>query len=141
MNVINHMDHLVWPADTFRYTLGQEPTGGRPDIDLVGRGRIVVHGPYARLSPGAWRITFRFEIDTEGDPIHLRFDWGVGSDTASLSQEFSDSGLYELEMEHAWKAVGPVELRVWLNRSSLHGRMRMLEALVERLPPAPQARS
>lgn len=122
-----------WPTEVFNYTLGQEPVGGEPKIDLTGRGRILVHGPYLDLPKGWWRITVRFAVEPE-DVAYLRFDWGAGQDVTSYHSELRQAGEYQLVLDHLWTTVGPAELRIWAERGHFLGRMTLSDCTVERLP-------
>lgn len=124
----------VWAADVFDYTLKQEPTGGSPEIELTGRGRILVHGPYLELPPGLWRITVRFTVFPD-DIAYLLFEWGVGAEVTPYRAEVTHEGAYELVIDHALAARGPMELRVWAERGHFMGRMKMGDCQVERVAP------
>jgi len=124
-----------WPTSVFSFTLGQAPVGGTPEIDLTGRGRILVHGPYFDLPKGWWRITVRFAVEPE-DVAYLRFDWGAGQDVTSYHTELDRSGDYQLVLDHLWTKTGPSELRIWAERGHFLGRMTLYDCAVERLPDA-----
>ena len=73
-----------WPMDVFVFKNPVKADFAPPNIDLTGRGRVVVHGPRYDLPSGRWRITARFAVETEGNDLYLKFEWGVGEDLETL---------------------------------------------------------
>lgn len=56
--------HIIWPLQTF---LLADKAGANivDEIELVGRARCVVYGPYFHLPPGEWTARFSLRIDNE----------------------------------------------------------------------------
>lgn len=123
-----------WGGDVFAYTLKQEPYGGDLEVDLCGRARILVHGPGFVLPPGRWRIELRFEIDTEGRATHLRFDWGAGLNAVTHQQVIEAAGQYVVELVYEWTEIAPAEMRIWVERAVLHGRLSVTGAHLAKVP-------
>jgi hypothetical protein len=123
-----------WPMGVFVFKnpvkLGFMP----PNVDLTGRGRVVVYGPRYALPSGRWRITARFAVDTEDSDLYLKFEWGVGEDLETLEVMLQKSGGYEVVLDHAWAFPGQAELRVWASNAHFVGRMEFHGGRVERLP-------
>lgn len=123
--------HVIsWPASIFSYTLGLNPVGGGPLIDLTGRGRILSYGPFETLPAGHWRIEAEFELDTEGGEIFLRFEWGGALKFETLRARCSRSGRYRVALQNSWNEPLPVELRIWVDRATLFGSLELLNATV-----------
>lgn len=122
----------AWSPDLFSYTHGADHEGGTPDIDISGRARILVHGPYFQLPAGLWRVTARFSVEPDDDAF-LMFQWGVAADVATCYGAFDRSGLYEVVIDHRWEKAGTAEVRVWAERGHLFGKMTWLGCHVERL--------
>lgn len=123
-----------WAPHHFHYPAGREVTGGTPAIDITGRVRIMVYGPYAVLPPGRWEIEALFEIDPEGAPSHLRFEWGSGHDLTVADVSIDKPGAYAMKLSHVWSEGGPAELRLWSVQAAFQGRMEFKGAIVRRLP-------
>ena len=123
----------VWTPDLFRYTRGQQADGGEHRIDMTGRGRIVIHGPYLSLPPGLWRATATFDVDPEGIVAFLRFDWGVGVEVVSEVAEITHPGRYSIVLERPWTTPGAAELRVWVSRPVFKGVFELIDCQVERI--------
>lgn len=113
----------VWGGGLFAYPAKDQLDGGDPHIDLTGRSRAVVHGPYYYLPPGVWRSVTHFTIDPEGGEARLRMEWGTGQEMTSQSLVFTTAGQYALELQHTWSDSGPSQLVVWVERPLFQGRM------------------
>jgi hypothetical protein len=123
-------DAVLWSPSDFSYTLGLNPVGGGPQIDLTGRGRILVYGPFQMLPVGRWRIEVEFDLDPEGGELFLRFEWGGALEFETLRVKCSRSGRYRVVLHKTWTAEAPAELRVWVDRATLFGSLQMLGATV-----------
>ncbi|MGH7026595.1 hypothetical protein [Brevundimonas sp.] len=123
----------AWSPDLFSYTRGVEHEGGTADIDISGRARILVHGPYFQLPPGAWRVTARFTVEPDDDAF-LMFQWGAAAGVTTCYGAFDTPGVYEVVLDRVWERPGNAELRVWAERGHLFGKMTWLGCHVERLP-------
>lgn len=124
---------VTWPTSVFSYSVRREPTGGSPDIDLTGGGRVLMHGPYFELPAGWWRMTVRFSVDPD-EAAHLLFEWGAGEDVTIYSGTFETAGFYELILDHQWREPAPAELRVSVERAHFMGQLFMQDCTVEFLP-------
>lgn len=125
-----------WGLAHFSYPVGDGFDGGQPDMDLTGRYRILVHGPYVVLPPGCWRVEAEFEIDTEGGVNRLRFDWGVGDDLVTTSVQIDRPGVYTLALTRQWTEAGPAQLRMWSEQAAFQGRLSFKGCVVRRMPDA-----
>lgn len=122
-----------WNPDDFHYTNGSQRFGGTPNIDLTGRGRILVHGPNIALTPGRWRLEAEFDLDSGGEIVDLRFDWGHGEDTTTEICKLSSTGRYRIELSRTWLENQTAEFRIWVQHGMLHGALRFEGASIHRL--------
>lgn len=99
-------------------------------IDLTGRGRILVYGPYQILPAGRWCIEAEFDLDPEGGEIFLRFEWGEALDFETFRAKCCRAGRYRVTLKNTWVKAAPAELRIWVDRATLFGSMQMLGATV-----------
>lgn len=128
----------VWSADRFNYPLRDDPLGGTPRMDLTGRARTLMFGPYVWLPPGAWRATLKIMVDPEGGEVPLWFDWGCGEDVATVREMIDQAGFYSLTLDQVWTRPGAAQLRIVLSQAVFQGRMEVLDCQIERIePPAP----
>lgn len=123
----------TWTPDLFSYTLGQEREGGSPEIDLTGRGRILVYGPNITLTSGTWKIEAEFDFLVFNDAVDLRFDWGHAEDTTTEFYKIEKAGRYKIEITRSWLTNQTAELRLWVQHGMLHGHIHFLGAVVSRI--------
>jgi len=130
---------ITWGPDVFSITHSQGTDGGPREIALLGRGRILVHGPYITLPNGIWRARFDFELDPEDVDILLRFDWGQANTHASFVTEITKAGTYTVDLIAEISGLDGVEFRAWTCRGTLHGRIMIGDLTIERLSDGSQA--
>lgn len=119
---------IAWPPGLFLFPEGDGA------IDLTGRARIVVHGPYKALEPGLWRIRVKVRVETEGFAIPLRFEWGGADDVTGETVHIETAGHYEMSLDYDWPDGGHAALRLWVAQPTFAGRLTFLGAEVERVP-------
>lgn len=122
-----------WQPCDFYYTKGSQRTGGTPDIDLTGGGRILVYGPNIALTPGNWHVEAEFDLDSEGETVDLRFDWGPAEEATTSICKLSLTGRYRIELSHTWLQNQTAEFRIWIQHGMLHGALRFHGAKIRRL--------
>ena len=122
-----------WPLDAFNFPI-MKPEGlvntGQPAIDLTGRARTIVYGPYTYLSPGVWEVEVTTMIDPDGGAAHLRFEWGANPEYVGSSASVSRSGVYSIKLRRFWPDVGPSEMRITTIQPHFHGRFELLSVNV-----------
>lgn len=123
----------VWPARCLSFPVGEDLDGGRPEIDLTGRGRILFHGPHLYLTPGVWRVTFQVSVDPEGSIPPLRFDWKHGDSAVHFDAPINQPGRYEIYLERRWDVVGPCQVSGILQQAVFQGRLELHDCRVEML--------
>jgi hypothetical protein len=120
---------IVWSERIFRYD--QKAARGSQQIgqlDITGRPRILVYGPYLALPPGRWRTKIRFLVDATAATKEFRLDWGSPHDFASVSVAPPHAGVFEVELEHDWHTVDFAEIRLWLMEGAFDGVLHFLGA-------------
>lgn len=128
----------IWSERLFifdtRSCIDEAPPGV---LDVSGRPRTLVYGPYLALPPGRWKAVMRFSLDEEAATNELRFDWGHAGDFISQTVTAGAPGIYEIEMVHA--IMGPAEawqFRILLMQGAFDGRMTFQGGSVQKLPDA-----
>lgn len=123
----------LWPLDAFKYpvmtTEGQLDSGGAI-IDLTGRARTLVYGPYTHLSPGLWEVEVKVLVEPDGGGAQLRFEWGCNPDYVGTSASIVKAGVYGISLQREWQAAGPSEMRVTTIQPHFHGRLELLSVEV-----------
>ena len=110
---------LMWLAGVERTSLNDAP------VDLTGRGRVLVFGPYMMLPPGQWRLTVVFDLDIGNAPVGLAFHWGIEGSAVCEEVEIGTSGRYRLHLDHAWIEPGSTQLHVSLPRAAFSGYFKL----------------
>lgn len=119
----------VWSERIFRY---DDPASRRSEnigeLDITGRPRILVYGPYLGLPAGHWSVRVRFLVDKVAANHEFRVDWGTSADFATQSIQAPHAGVYEVELHHYWPNTDYGEVRFWLMEGAFDGRMHFLGA-------------
>lgn len=118
---------VVWSERIFRYDQKAARSARQiGQLDITGRPRILVYGPYLALPPGRWRIRIRFLVDATAATKEFRLDWGSSHDFASVSVTPPHAGVFEAELEHDWHTVDFAEIRLWLMEGAFDGVLHFL---------------
>lgn len=112
-----------WSPYWFAYASGETPSAASPWMDLTGRMRAVVYGPYICLPAGRWRVDVRVAVDPERAHVPLLFEWGAGSDYCRVMAEVHHAGTYSLSLDRIWTEAGAAQLRIWNAHPVFQGRM------------------
>lgn len=128
---------VTWRPDVFSYPVNGGYDGGPSQIDLTGRGRIIQHGPYIELTPGVWRATAQVSVRPERGIAHLRFEWGVGTETVASYIPFDRPGRYAVSIERVWTERAPSQFIVWTHQPLFQGHFEFHDCVVERVGEAP----
>lgn len=123
----------TWGPDQFDYPFKREYFGGGPDIDLTGRPRGLVYGPFVQLPPGTWQAEIDISVDPERGRVPLRFDWGAGQDFVSVFNSVTVPGQYSLALVNRWDAAAAVQMRIWLTEGIFRGRFSFIGCRVTRV--------
>jgi hypothetical protein len=97
-------------------------------LDITGRPRILVYGPYFTVPRGVWRAKVRFAVDEEAARRQFRIDWGTPTDFTSAAIHPEGPGVYEAEITHGWPECDQAELRFLLMEGAFDGRAEFLGA-------------
>ncbi|WP_374386179.1 hypothetical protein [Brevundimonas sp.] len=127
-------DTARWSSAAFNFDPRNKvsaPTLG--ELDVTGRPRFLVSGPYLLMPSGGWRATIRLSFDHHLSRAGFRVDWG-GVDTYA-SHEFRPqrAGVFELALDHHWEAPASAELRVLVLEGVFHGAMTFHGATIEKV--------
>lgn len=122
---------IAWSEKIFRYDQKAARNAKQiGELDVTGRPRILVYGPYLGLPPGRWRTRVRFLVDAPAASKEFRLDWGSSHDFSSLSITPPHAGVFEAELEHDWLGADFGEIRFWLMEGAFDGVLHFLGATV-----------
>lgn len=105
-------------------------------LDITGRPRMLVYGPYLALPPGMWRARIRFGVDKDAAGHQYRVDWGTR--TACISEYVTPGapGIYEIDLDFEWTETDASEIRLILTEGSFMGTLLFQGMTVQRTPGA-----
>lgn len=112
-----------WAPHWFAFTAGAPPSDGDAWIDLTGRMRPIVYGPYIHLPLGRWRVDVRFSVDPERAHVPLLFEWGSGAEFSRIMTEVRYPGSYSVSLDRIWTQSEAAQLRIWNAHPIFQGRM------------------
>ena len=103
-------------------------------LDITGRPRMLVYGPYLALPPGMWRARIRFGVDKDAAGHQYRVDWGTR--TACVSEYVTPGapGIYEIDLDFEWTSTDAAEIRLILTEGSFMGTLLFQGMTVARTP-------
>ena len=123
-----------WSTTLFSYdSRNPKVVDGR--IDVTGRPRPLVFGPYVCLPPGKWRIEVRFAVNKETAHHHYRLEWGDMANYTIVPFSPSKPGYYSLSATYDWSYVAAAEVQIAISESSLGGEFQFMGASLERVLP------
>lgn len=112
-----------WSPELFLYN-SRIVSGGSPgELDLTGRPRYLVFGPYVALPAGRWRATYRLTFDEKGSRLPFRLNWGRVEHFASEDFVPGRAGVFEIIQEFTWTELDPAEIRIIQLEGVFDGRM------------------
>lgn len=123
----------TWAPPLFNYDSRLVPGGGPGQLDLTGRPRFMITGPYIVMPAGRWRAAYQLTFDEKGSRPRFRTDWGGAEDY--VSEEFSPGrpGVFEIVQEYNWIEPGPCELRIIVLEGVFDGQMTFSGAEITRV--------
>lgn len=123
----------VWASHWFTYGTGRSADSGSPWIDLTGRMRPLVYGPYVWLPAGRWRVDVRVAVDPEKAHVPLLFEWGSGGEFCRVMTEVRHSGVYSVSLDRIWVEADAAQLRIWNAHPVFQGRLSFEECRIVRV--------
>jgi hypothetical protein len=107
-------------------------------IDITGRARILLFGPFIPLPPGCWSVQVDFEVCDEAARYPFLVEFGTVDDFSGESVPARAPARRSVRLEHTLRQTAPVEVRLWVSRAAFHGEVRFLGAQIERRDAGPQ---
>lgn len=114
---------MTWPLQTFLLAdrSGENAVSG---IELVGRARCVVYGPYFHLPPGEWTAKFSMRIDTEIYGQIFTIEIHNSALLGKIRIRPSKTGSFLAEAQFlVERAKEPVEVRLFTESGAIEGEV------------------
>lgn len=135
-----------WNPRWFTYPDRGETAAASTWIDMTGRMRPLLYGPYIRLPAGRWSVDVRFAVDPERAHAPLLFEWGSGTEFCRIMGEIRHPGSYGIRLDRIWPEAAAAQLRIWNYHPVFQGRLDFQGCQVSRVaddepsPPTPTDR-
>ena len=111
-----------------------------PDvIDITGRPRFLVFGPYVELESGVWRATVFLQLCPDAARGRLALQFGAEPDYTTVDLPSNTTGSMSVEAVHRMARPGFAQVRLWLKMAAFHGDVRFFGAVVERVAGGPDS--
>ena len=112
----------TWLPRWFSYPGGYAGSPEQPLIDLTGKMRPIIYGPYICLPAGRWRVDLEFTVDPERAHAPLLFEWGFGNDYCRVVTEIRHRGRYAVSLDRVWPQADAAQLRIWTAHPVFQGQ-------------------
>lgn len=119
-----------WDRSCFRSN--ETPDNHCPEvIDITGRRRILVFGPWRRLASGLWRATVSVELCNEASRRSFGVQFGSLRQFTTVGVPRGVAGRHDVELIHRLTPEEHAEIRIGVMAPAFHGSLRFLGAKVE----------
>jgi hypothetical protein len=134
---------ITWERELF--FIGDQPDqrATRP-IDVTGRARCLIYGPYIMLPPGSWSVSVLLGFSKEAAELGYVVEIVAGSHLSRVNLQPEGEGVFEValaisiepSMDH------PVEVRLFSERAGFDGRLALGQVTLRRqLTSRPEKRN
>lgn len=123
-----------WPASVFNYDARTTTTPeGHRVIDLTGKPRFLVFGPYITMPTGVWAARARFSIDEGAVGRQFRLDWGTPTTWSEQTFRADRPGIFEMELTYDWATPAPSEVRLIIMEGCFTGEVALMGVEVRKV--------
>lgn len=123
---------LVWPRTMFN--AGDAPQEICPaTVDLTGRSRILLFGPYFSIPSGFWRVSAFFVADQNAEGAAIRLEMNFDGQIIASDIESVAAGAFAATFSFQLDSAGVADFRVWSLRPRLSGALNFAGLCLERL--------
>jgi hypothetical protein len=116
---------LTWRRDLFLAADNWKPLTGA--VDITGRPRLLVYGPYINLPPGPWAAHVVFGCSKAAAGASLIVDVFSGTQLAQSRVQPNDGGIFDVQLKFTVEPGfdGPLEVRILSERAALEGLLSL----------------
>lgn len=112
---------MIWPLQTFLLA-DKEGANIVSEIELVGRARCVVYGPYFHLPPGEWTARFSLRIDNEIYGQIFTIEIHNSELLSKIRIRPSQTGSFVADAQFlVERAKEPIEIRLFTESGAIEG--------------------
>lgn len=124
------LERVVWEPELF--FMNEDGAGLTPGpltrpVDLTGRPRPVVYGPYVSLPPGPWSATVVLGFSPEAAGMNFFIEITAGATLAQSRVTADREQVVEIQLAFTIDESidHPIEIRIWTERSAIDGRLAL----------------
>lgn len=139
LSIYRHPDliemNIPWSERLFIYD--DKGSRNQPEwgvLDITGKPRVLIWGPYLAMPTGQWRALIRFAVDADAARHTYRMDWGTQTECVSAYVTPQAPGMYEVELDWDFSEPAPSEIRLILTEGSFMGTLMFQGIKVSRVP-------
>lgn len=131
------LEPIVWEPDLFFAAQHAEEGArvpARGAIDITGRARFLIFGPYINLAPGSWVATVALGFSAETSGMSFIIEIAAGTQLTYTRVQPSHEQMIETNLSFTIppSTDGPVEIRVISERAAFDGRIALGNARLAR---------
>jgi hypothetical protein len=121
---------IVWERDLFYMNEEPpreiDPPASRP-IDVTGRPRYFLYGPYITLPPGAWSATIALGLSAEAAELSYLVEVCAGAEVvlAAVTLQPGQQRVIETNLNFSIAEPGMIEIRMLNERAAFDGRLAL----------------
>jgi hypothetical protein len=123
------LGHITWARDLF---LVEHHQPAIHPIDISGKIRYLIYGPYIALPPGNWVAEMVLGFSEDAIGMSFMVEVWAGSKLSTVSVHPSGPGLAQINISFALEESNDnlVEIRVMNERAAIYGRVALGQATV-----------
>jgi hypothetical protein len=115
------VDRLRWPREVFMNADNQGAIIDAP-IDLTGRARLLLYGPFLHLPRGSWIAEVSFEVRENFSRNVLKVDICLDEVAGEWTFQLPETGSYTFEIPlKVLEPRHPVQIRLYLMQGAIEG--------------------
>jgi hypothetical protein len=122
---------IIWERELF--FLGDRPSERAAGfIDLTGRARCLLHGPYIMLPPGAWSLTLGLLCSREAVEHDFLIEVVADRQIASCTVRPQAEGVIEISLGFTLEVAAdhPIAIRLSTQRAAFDGTVALVRAIL-----------
>jgi hypothetical protein len=103
------------------------------ELDIMGRPRTLIYGPYLNLPAGRWQVEVAFGLCEAAAGYDYLIEFGTNADMARVRYRPGRGGEHSVALAYDVRDYSPVEIRISLLRAAFHGQIRLVGAWIRKL--------
>jgi hypothetical protein len=134
---------ITWERELFFIGDQANESAAQP-IDVTGRARCLIYGPYIMLPPGSWSVSVLLGFSKEAAELGYVAEVLAGTHLSRVNLQPEGEGVFEVNLTISIEPSmdHPVEVRVFSERAGFDGKLALGQVTLRRqLTSRPEKRS